>query len=146
MGAQVGSWSLGEGSKCHPLRKLVLRDIPQFERNTVPARSLHLFEFPRRMEKGGEREDADPFVPPTDPHLAPLEPPPAKGLFPANHPSGHGLSREGKVRQRERQEEPDSLTKPSADAASVTHSDARTRSHSRQLMQKSKGGVCVYED
>lgn len=50
------------------------------------------------MEKGGEREDVDLFVPPTDPHLAPPEPPPAKGLFPASHPSGHGLSKEGKVR------------------------------------------------
>lgn len=55
---------------------------------------------------------------PPDAHLAPLEPPPAEGLFPANHPSRHGLNEEGKVRlpQRERQEEPDSLTKSTADA------------------------------
>lgn len=110
----------------------------------MPARSPYLFEFPRRVEKGGEREGVDLFAPPTDPHLAPPEPPPAKGLFPASHPSGHGLSKEGKVRQRERQEEPDSLTEATADAASVTHSDARTRIHSRQLMQKKqRWGVCI---
>lgn len=68
----------------------------------------------------GQREDIDLSVAPPDAHLAPLEPPAAEGLFPANHPSRHGLSEEGKVRlpQREGQEEPDSLTKSTVSPAS----------------------------
>lgn len=38
-----------------PLRKLDLRESPQFERNTVSDLHLHLFSFPRRMGRGWGR-------------------------------------------------------------------------------------------